>query len=259
MKDHHCHNCHELFYVASGSCSNLIDDDLYDLEEGSMILIPPLSLHYTRYTSGPCKRTVILFGKDDIAEDVRQCMPELFFSETTLIRIPGEYRRLIEGCIKEMEAEDGIRDIRSEPMRRCCLHVLLLLCSRFCSFQPGPPTEIRTTDRQILQAARYICEHSSQPLTSADVAREVGFSPNYLSRKFRLTAGIGLHEYLVFVRLRRAAQELVSTADPIGAIALRCGFSDSNYFKDSFKKKFGVTPREYRKLSSAPARKGRSS
>ena len=82
-----------------------------------------------------------------------------------------------------------------------------------------------------------------------EVAAAVGFSPNYLSRKFRQAAGVGLHEYLVFVRLHHAALELVSTRDSIITIALRRGFSDSNYFKDSFKKKYGVTPRAYRKLT----------
>ena len=89
----------------------------------------------------------------------------------------------------------------------------------------------------------------SQSFFTEDVARVVGFSPNYLSRKFRLSAGIGLHEYIVFVRLHHAAQELIATRDTITEIALRCGFSDSNYFKDSFKKKYGVTPRNYRKMS----------
>lgn len=59
-------------------------------------------------------------------------------------------------------------------------------------------------------------------------------------------AGIGIHEYLAFTRLQHAAAELISTDDTITQIALRCGFSDSNYFKDVFKKKYGVTPREYR-------------
>ena len=99
-----------------------------------------------------------------------------------------------------------------------------------------------------VQAAHYINEHYMNPMTTADVAQAVGFSPNYLSRKFRTAAGIGLHEYLVFVRLHHAALELISTHDSITTIALRCGFSDSNYFKDSFKKKYGVTPRDYRKL-----------
>ena len=55
-----------------------------------------------------------------------------------------------------------------------------------------------------------------------------------------------MHEYLVFVRLRSAALELVSTDHSITNIATHCGFSDSNYFKDAFKKKYGVSPREYR-------------
>ena len=56
-----------------------------------------------------------------------------------------------------------------------------------------------------------------------------------------------MHEYLTFIRLQRAALELVSTADSVTEIALRCGFSDGNYFKDAFKKKYGVTPSKYRK------------
>jgi len=75
----------------------------------------------------------------------------------------------------------------------------------------------------------------------------VGFNPNYLSRKFKETAGIGVHEYLVFTRLQHAALELVTTEDSVTEIAFRCGFSDSNYFKDAFKKKYGLTPRAYRK------------
>lgn len=81
------------------------------------------------------------------------------------------------------------------------------------------------------------------------MAAAVGFSPNYLSRRFRQATGIGLHEYIVFIRLHHAARQLVSTDDSVTDIALRCGFSDSNYFKDAFKKKYGVTPRAYRKLT----------
>ena len=84
-------------------------------------------------------------------------------------------------------------------------------------------------------------------ISAADIAKAAGYSPNYLSRRFREAAGIGVHEYLMFIRLQRAALELVSTDDSVTEIALRCGFSDGNYFKDAFKKKYGVTPSKYRK------------
>ena len=108
------------------------------------------------------------------------------------------------------------------------------------------PTEIQTTDRQVLAAAHYINEHFRQQISSADIAAAAGFSPNYLSRKFREAAGIGLHEYRVLGRLRSAALELVSTDTSVTEIATHCGFSDGNYFKDAFKRKYGVSPRDYR-------------
>ena len=145
-----------------------------------------------------------------------------------------------------MAAEEDCFDERSPLMLKAQFQELLLLCSRVCAFLFEPPTELHTTDQQILQAARYICQNYMEPITSADVARAAGFSPNYLSRKFRAATGIGLHEYIVFVRLQHAAQELVSTSDSITTIALRCGFTDANYFKDCFKRHYGVSPRAYR-------------
>ena len=251
MKGHHCHSCYELFYVESGDCRFLIDEHIFDLHPGDFILVPPMALHYTRYVFGPCRRTVILFRGEDVPEEVRQCMPHphRFFSETTVFQVPESHRVQVSGILKEMTAEEAIRDERSALMLKNRFLSLLLLCSRICDFCFEPPTDIHTTDQQILQAARYICQYYMEPITSGDVARAAGFSPNYLSRKFRAATGIGLHEYIVFVRLQRAAQELVSTSDSITTIALRCGFSDSNYFKDSFKRKYGVTPRAYRKIS----------
>ena len=251
MKGHHCHTCCELFYVESGDCRFLIDEHIFDLRAGDFILVPPMALHYTRYVFGPCRRTVVLFREEDLLEEVRSCMPKSarFFSETAVFQVPEAYRGQVSASLKEMAGEEKIRDSRSALILKMKLQSLLLLCSRICNFLLEPPADIHTTDPQIQRAAHYICRYYMDPLTSADVAQAVGFSPNYLSRKFRGATGIGLHEYIVFVRLQHAAQELLSTSDSITTIALRCGFSDSNYFKDSFKKKYGVTPREYRKMT----------
>ena len=249
MSGHHCHNCYELFYVHSGACRFLIDENFRDLRGGDFILIPPKSLHYTRYVFGECVRTVVMFDREDISEEVQNLLPgkENFFSESVVFQVPEAWRDRIAGCLRQLVVEGKIQDQRSSAIQRLCLQEMLLLCSRVCVFLSEPPVDIHTTDREILLAAQYISEHYMDSISTADVARAAGFSPNYLSRKFRAAAGIGLHEYLVFIRLHHAAQELVSTSDSITEIALRCGFSDSNYFKDSFKKKFGTTPRNYRK------------
>ena len=251
MSGHHCHSCFELFYVESGNCRFLIDDRLRDLHAGDFILIPPRTLHYTRYLFGACRRTVVLFDQSDLPEEVYRYMPQEkgFFALTRMFQVPEEKRNLITLCLETIVTEERVDDERTAALLRLHFSTLLLLCARHCSFVSEAPAEIRTTDPQLLLAARFISEHYMEPISAADIAMAAGFSPNYLSRRFRQATGIGLHEYLVFVRLNHAAVELVTTADSITQIAFRCGFSDSNYFKDAFKKKYGVTPRSYRKLT----------
>ena len=172
---------------------------------------------------------------------------EDFFSQPRVFQVPNVNRRQFSGLIGRMADEEQNYDGRSPLILRAQLHELLLLCSRLCVILSESPANIHTTDRQVLLAARFINEHFRQPISASDIAAAAGFSPNYLSRKFREAAGLGVHDYLVFIRLRNAAYELISTDDSVTDIALRSGFSDSNYFKDVFKRKYGMTPREYRK------------
>ena len=251
MTCHHCHKWFELFYIESGTCRFLINDSIHDIHAGDFILIPPYALHYTRYLFGTCKRTVIFFKQEDLYDTLSSFLPGAshFFNEYRIFQVPEAYQTRIIDCLDRMTQEEKIRDARSQEMKKVLLHEMLLLCSRICTFLSDTPENIHTTDRQIILAAQYICDHYMNPIGTADIAEAAGFSPNYLSRRFREKTGIGLHEYLVFIRLNHATLDLVSTSDSITEIALRCGFSDSNYFKDAFKKKYGMTPRDYRKVT----------
>ncbi len=249
MPHPHCHDYFELFYVESGTCRFFIEDNMYDIYAGDFMLIPPQIYHYTRYLSGQCRRNVVHFGSADLGEGVIRLLPqrEEFLSATRIFQAPQEYREQMSGHFSKMVSERKISDKCSRPMLRALLQELFLLCCRECRLLTNIPDRIHTTDRQIVQAARFISLHYMDRITAADIAAAAGYSPNYLSRKFRSSVGLGIHEYLTFIRLRHAAYELVTTGDRITDIAFRCGFSDSNYFKDAFKKKYGVTPRAYRK------------
>ncbi len=245
----HCHPWFELFYVESGSCRFFIEDTMYDVSAGDFLLIPPEVFHSTRYLSGACRRDTVHFFRGDLEDTVAALLPqgEGFFAATRMFQTPEDLQGQMAGLFARMLREERVGDARTAPMLRALLQELFLLCGRACRFPDSLPADIHTTDRQIVQAARFIRGHFTERITAADIARAAGYSPNYLSRKFRDSVGIGLHQYLVFLRLQYAAVQLVTTGDPITEIAFRCGFSDSNHFKDAFKKKYGVTPRAYRK------------
>lgn len=249
MPDPHCHSYFELFYVESGACRFFIDNNMYDIHAGDFMLIPPDVFHYTRYLFGACKRSVVHFHVEDISDSVKKLLPGHadFLSAMRIFQVPEAYREQINALLLRMVNEKKIADERSGLMLQALLQELFLLCGRECRFLNDIPANIHTTDRQIVQAAQFISNHYMDRISTADIAAAAGYSPNYLSQKFRKSVGIGIHEYLVFIRLQYAALELVTTNDSITEIAFRCGFSDSNYFKDAFKKKYGLTPRAYRK------------
>ena len=80
-----------------------------------------------------------------------------------------------------------------------------------------------------------------------DLAMALSFSPRQLSRKFRSITGLSPNEFIRLVRLKRAAQLLVSSQYNISEIAYMVGFNTIKYFNSNFKDEFGVTPTEYRK------------
>ena len=248
MQGPHNHPYYELFYVQSGCCRSLVQDYMYDLQAGDFILIPPYLLHYTRYPSGECRRCTIFFHLDDLSEEMLSLIPEKerFYSRVQLIRVPGIHKPQIDSWIHLMTAERTLNDYRSPVMLKILLQGLFLLCGRVCSLLYEPPLPAPRIHPQIVQAFSYINDHFMEPVTTADVAAAVGLSPNYLTRKFRESAGIGIHDYLVHIRLDHAAYQLISTDDSISGIAVRCGFADANYFKDAFRKKYGVNPTTYR-------------
>ena len=64
--------------------------------------------------------------------------------------------------------------------------------------------------------------------------------------QFKNAAGCSPIQYLIKLRISRAEELLTDTTIPIGEIAGKCGFSDSNYFCKTFHRHTGMSPRQFR-------------
>ena len=85
-----------------------------------------------------------------------------------------------------------------------------------------------------------------EQLTLSALAREVGYSESYTSRRFRSLSGMKLKDYLRYRRLAFALKEVRDTRDGILDIAVRYGFSSNEAFTRAFTEAYGMSPREYR-------------
>jgi AraC-like DNA-binding protein len=82
-----------------------------------------------------------------------------------------------------------------------------------------------------------------------DIAREVGYAPDYLNRRLKAETGRGLRQTRDAIRLERANQSL-RAGRTVAEAAHSAGFSDPAYFSRWFRKQTGATPRAFRSKTS---------
>jgi AraC-like DNA-binding protein len=78
-----------------------------------------------------------------------------------------------------------------------------------------------------------------------EISRAVGLSPSHLAATFKRVERTTIHQYLVNLRLRRAAS-LLAGCDDLTTLALNVGFASQSHFSNSFRRWAGCTPGQYR-------------
>jgi len=106
----------------------------------------------------------------------------------------------------------------------------------------------KVESRRVEKVRQYIDEHYSDQLKLADLAALVGMNPVSFSRFFHQRTGRTLSEYIVDIRLGRAARMLVDTSKTVSEICYECGFNNLSNFNRTFKARRNCTPRDFRAM-----------
>lgn len=78
------------------------------------------------------------------------------------------------------------------------------------------------------------------------LADQMGFSSGYMSVMFKRLFNISFQDYMISIRLERAKLQLLISDMKMYEISSAVGFDNPNYFSVAFKKKFGLSPLQYR-------------
>jgi AraC-like DNA-binding protein len=109
------------------------------------------------------------------------------------------------------------------------------------------PGEDASIPARILAAQAYLDRNSSEAITLEVLASFAGLSASHLSAEFRKHLGTPPMRYLLESRLTRAAYLLADVNMSISEVAREVGFRDPLYFSRRFRKRFGLSPRPYRR------------
>ena len=101
--------------------------------------------------------------------------------------------------------------------------------------------------KQVQSCCDYIETHLEEKIELKTLAKRIGYSEYYLSRKFKKETGSSLSEYIRDARLNRAKILLATTEMSIQNISDRLCFGNRSFFADTFSKIVGMPPAQYRK------------
>jgi AraC family transcriptional regulator len=106
---------------------------------------------------------------------------------------------------------------------------------------------------RILRAQVHLQQHLDEPLSLEELARVACFSPYHFHRIFRGMVGESVKEHIRRLRLERAALRLKTTSESVTQLAFDAGYESHEAFTRAFGEMFGVSPSQFRELSSARA------
>ncbi len=100
--------------------------------------------------------------------------------------------------------------------------------------------------RVVRDCCDYIQNNLLEPLELTDIAKEVGYTEYYLTKKFYKEMGVRLSDYIKDARIELAKIWLVATQKSIEEISDQMYFGSRSYFSKVFRQKVGMTPAAYR-------------
>lgn len=220
-----------LYLVTGGSGMLLSEREQLKLEPGFAYLAP---------CGCPCG----FYGTDSVTKlyfHINLPMPDgydLFASCHSLARIPFPASRMIQ-----------LRDwyLSGEPLQHMLLKGALwelsaAFAEKLCTRNRGncSPT--------VTAAISYIRGHLNAQLSVGEVCGAIFTSPGHLTKSFRREVGVTVARFIEDLIMQEAQQLLLSTDQTVGVISQCLGFCDQFYFTRRFSHRYGLTPREYRKL-----------
>ncbi len=104
-------------------------------------------------------------------------------------------------------------------------------------------------DSRLMEALHIMETNLSDPIQPSDIARLIGLSKRQLERLFSRHLKVAPSVYYLQLRLQQARVQLGLTTKPAAQIGAECGFNSPAYFSYAYRKKYGISPGDQRKMN----------
>ena len=253
----HWHDEIQFCCVTEGAVAFYVNEQEYFLREGDGIFVNSGYLHMSRPVGGPDSTYLCL----DVNARLLASYPGSVFDQvyvTPYLKDPAMAHVLLTSEVswqqKILSHITKIYQLHEEKAFGYEWEITALLGQMWRSLlehrtEIGHETSgLRLQSNAAVQTIlTYLQQHYGEHIMLDQIAKVVSFSPSECCRLFKRVTGETIFAYLQSYRLAHSAQLLRHSTLSVSHIAYESGFCSTSYFIEVFKRKFGITPHQFRK------------
>ncbi|MBA7518930.1 HTH-type transcriptional activator RhaR [subsurface metagenome] len=253
-------DCHELFFILEGKGSFNICGENYQAKPQDIFLIKPEQSHsaiadaafpyvyYSLHYRLPVEKST---ANKSLEEELP--LLERFYTKTYpyISKITVKYISDIREIIDKMEIELAHKKNGYQTILMTHMLQILTLIAR-ASFQINIKGnnygKHPINNRNMLLAEsikKYIIENLTEKIALMDIAEEVFLSPNFCCSIFKSVTGSTIFQYIEKLRIERGKTLLCRFHLNVSETAYELGYQNIYYFSHVFKKRTGISPKDY--------------
>lgn len=251
---------HIMVYVGNGSGKLIINEQVYSLERGCILILRPGSFYaiaeqkqleliwiHFDYSSSHSIENAFYLKPDPVRDfqftkiiDDFPVIGESYFHTTVFCKGLHNMDARFEEILSEFKRREKYFDFHLS----CCLSLILIEISRRMKLPKN--TEAGDTDDITNEIISFIHENYNQNITNETIAKQFNFPTKYINMLVKNKTGYPTHKYIVMRRVSKAIDLLQNSNMRIYEIAEEVGFSDVCHFSKCFKQMMGKSPRFFR-------------
>ena len=238
MSSSHFHEFYEVYYLESGERTYIINDMEYKVKPGSIVLLPPYTMHYSFGASGtPFCRLLIYFKKDAIDENIYN---HLLHTQGVFSLKSGQQTSMLHMLLNDVLSECSSQNQMYQEVCACSSLALAMVMI----LRNGNRNEVHVKEDKINQILRYLADHYMDDVTLDKVCEKFFISKYFLCRQFKKYTKSTVVEYLNSIRILNAQRLFMESNMNLSNIASAVGFNSLGNFERTFKRITGTTPKK---------------
>lgn len=245
---YHSHTFWEIFFLISGKGIHYLNGKKYPLSIGDAYILRPWDKHFVEMCpptppNGYSQRDIY------VSEQQMQNICKFLNCEKDIYSLLTNssnalHFKLQDYDMKSIQRMAVQRNASGAPTSYKLMVALLI--NLFLAYDPKEPNNGRPAWIDQLAATIRLERDKNKPLK--EYVQQTGYCHAHVCREFKKYMGMRLNEYMMNCKLEYSTSLLSQRNNSIALIAYHLGFSNESNYISCFRRHYGITPNNWRKL-----------